>query len=196
MKVTRGYFNSYRISDSNVLNESFGRTRCFSASSIHSASGVAVFISHKHSDLKSVGDENDLKGLLDYLEKNYNVIPYIDSMDKRMPKETCAKTAERIKDVIDACDKFILLATNKALASKWCNWEVGIADKKKFFGQDMAILPMLDDNKSVYDGNEYLELYPYIESFDIDNSRYLYVSIKDGNRRKYITLRDWLNNNY
>jgi len=55
---------------------------------------------------------------------------------------------------------------------------------------------MLDDNKSVYDGNEYLELYPYIESFDIDNSRYLYVSIKDGNRRKYITLRDWLNNNY
>lgn len=196
MKVTRGYFNSYRISDSNVLNESFGRTRRFSASSIHSASGVTVFISHKHSDLKSVGDENDLKGLLDYLEKNYNVIPYIDSMDKRMPKETCAKTAERIKDVIDACDKFILLATNKALASKWCNWEVGIADKKKFFGQDMAILPMLDDNKSVYDGNEYLELYPYIESFDIDNSRYLNVSIKDGNRRKYITLRDWLNNNY
>ena len=117
-------------------------------------------------------------------------------MDKRMPKETCAKTAERIKDVIAACDKFILLATNKALASKWCNWEVGIADKKKFFGQDMAILPMLDDNKSVYDWNEYLELYPYIEAFDMDNKWYLYVSIKDGNKRKYISLKNWLNNNY
>lgn len=112
MKITRGFFNSYKISDSDVINESLRRTRYFSAGSLHSASGITVFISHKHSDLQSIGDMNDLKGLLDYLKSVYNVIPYIDSMDKRMPKETCAETAERIKYVIDACDKFILLATN------------------------------------------------------------------------------------
>lgn len=197
MKLTRGYFNAYKISDSNVINESFSRTRYFSAGSIASASGITVFISHKHSDLKSVGDENDLKGLLDYLKSTYNVVPYIDSMDKRMPKETCAETADRIKYVIDACDKFLLLATNKALASKWCNWEVGIADKKKLPRQDMAILPMLDNNDTLYDGNEYLELYPYIELY-VDQNGYkrLYVSIKDGEKRKWITLYDWLNDNY
>lgn len=197
MKITRGFFNSYKISDSDVINESFRRTRYFSAGSLHSASGITVFISHKHSDLQSIGDINDLKGLLDYLKSVYNVIPYIDSMDKRMPKETCAETAERIKYVIDACDKFILLATNKALASKWCNWEVGIADKKKLPTQDMAILPMLDNNDTLYDGNEYLELYPYLESsIDQYGRKHLYVSIKDGEKRKWISLYDWLNDNY
>lgn len=197
MKITRGFFNSYKISDSDVINESLRRTRYFSAGSLHSASGITVFISHKHSDLQSIGDMNDLKGLLDYLKSVYNVIPYIDSMDKRMPKETCAETAERIKYVIDACDKFILLATNKALASKWCNWEVGIADKKKLPTQDMAILPMLDNNDTLYDGNEYLELYPYLESsIDQYGRKHLYVSIKDGEKRKWISLYDWLNDNY
>lgn len=197
MKITRGFFNSYKISDSDVINESLRRTRYFSAGSLHSASGITVFISHKHSDLQSIGDMNDLKGLLDYLKNVYNVIPYIDSMDKRMPKETCAETAERIKYVIDACDKFILLATNKALASKWCNWEVGIADKKKLPTQDMAILPMLDNNDTLYDGKEYLELYPYLESsIDQYGRKHLYVSIKDGEKRKWISLYDWLNDNY
>jgi hypothetical protein len=197
MKITRGFFNIYRVSDSNIINESFDRTRYFSANSIRSARGITVFISHKHSDLKNVGDENDLKGLLNYLEKTYNVIPYIDSMDKRMPKETCAETAERIKNVMDACDKFILLATNKALASKWCNWEVGVADKMKLYGQDMAILPMLDDNDTLYDGNEYLELYPYMELLaDQFGRKSLCVSIKDGERRRWISLYDWLNDNY
>lgn len=197
MKITRGYFNSYKISDSNVINESFSRTRYFNSGSIVSASGITVFISHKHSDLKSIGDENDLKGLLDYLRSVYNVVPYIDSMDKRMPKETCAETANRIKYVIDACDKFLLLATNKALASKWCNWEVGVADKKKLFTQDMAILPMLDNNDTLYDGNEYLELYPYLESStDQYGRKHLYVNIKDGERKKWISLYDWLYDNY
>jgi hypothetical protein len=197
MKITRGYFNSYKISDSDVINESFRRTRYFSAGSFHSASGITVFISHKHSDLQSIGDMNDLKGLLDYLKSTYNVVPYIDSMDKRMPKETCAETANRIKYVIDACNKFLLLATNKALASKWCNWEVGIADKKKLPTQDMAILPMLDNNDALYDGNEYLELYPYLESStDQYGRKHLYVSIKDGEKRKWISLYDWLFDNY
>lgn len=47
-----------------------------------------------------------------------------------MPKVTSAETATRIKDRISRCDKFILLATNGAIDSKWCNWELGFGDAK------------------------------------------------------------------
>lgn len=191
MKITRGYFNNYRVSDSTVINESYRRTRYFSVDSIRSASGATVFISHKHSDL------TDLQGLLEYLKKEYNVVPYIDSMDKRMPKDTCAETAVRIKQVISACDRFILLATNDALASKWCNWEVGIADKLKLPFNNMAILPMVDTPNSFYDGNEYLEIYPYVDSWlDYSGKRILTVVYKsaDGTPHR-VTLKDWLSGN-
>ena len=191
MIITRGYFSSHRISDSTtMLNEAYYRTRTFSASSISSASGTTVFISHKHDDLE------DLKDFISYLHKDYNIIPYIDSMDKGMPKNTCAETATRIKSVIGNCQKFILLATNKALYSKWCNWEVGIADKTKLPTNNMAILPMKDNNSSFFLGNEYLEIYPFIEEvIDINNYRkYLAVSIHTSNGLKRISLKDWLNN--
>lgn len=87
---------------------------------------VTVFISHKHDDLE------DLKGVLGFLEKNYNVKVYIDSRDSSMPKMTSSKTAEKLKSRIEICNKFILLATNSAIDSKWCNWELGYGDANKF----------------------------------------------------------------
>lgn len=197
MKITRGYFNRYRISDSNVITESYRRTRYFSSTGIRSGAGTTVFISHKHSDMVTDGDMNELKGLLNFLKDEYHIEPYIDSMDKKMPDETCAETAERIKEVINYSEKFILLATNAAIASKWCNWEVGIADKLKLPHNDMAILPMLDDRNSLYKGNEYLELYPYIEErITLSGSRYLGVCIRTNEGRKWITLKNWLENRY
>ncbi len=198
MKIARGYFDSYRNVNSNVLNEAYNRTRYFSASGMRSASGTTVFISHKHSDLESAGDMKDLKGMLNYLKNRYNVVPYIDSMDNKMPKETCAETANRIKSVIDGCNKFLLLATNNAIASKWCNWEVGIADKKKLISNDMAILPMVESRDALYDGSEYLELYPYIEKrYDSYGHEDLYVFIRksDGTSR-WVSLGSWLNDTY
>ena len=188
MKLTRGYFNNYRVSDSAVLNESYNRTRTFSSTGIRSASGTTVFISHKHDDLA------DLQGLLDFLTKEYNVVPFIDSMDKGMPKNTCAETANRIKQAISGCGKFLLLATNKALASKWCNWEVGIADKLKLPTNNMAILPMVDTPGSFYSGNEYLEIYPYVDEWENHaGKRILTVIYRDSNGIEMrVSLRDWL----
>lgn len=191
MKLTRGYFHTYRISDSNVINESYERTRSFSLSGVRSVSGTTVFISHKHDDL------DELKGLLGYLSKNFNVIPYIDSMDNGMPENTCAETANRIKQAINGCNKFLLLATNKALSSKWCNWEVGIADKMKLPTNNIAILPMVDSINSLYLGNEYLEIYPYIDSVtDIYGMKRLNVVYRTTSGvKKTVSLKDWLNNN-
>ncbi len=122
---------------------------------------TTVFISHKHDELE------DLKGIIGFLEKTYNVKAYIDSKDSSMPAVTSGETATRIKDRIDQCDKFILLATNKAIEAKWCNWELGYGDAKKF-KKNIALFPMKPkgDNDTSYKGNEYMSIYPYITYFN------------------------------
>ena len=90
-----------------------------------------------------------LKGLLGYLERYFNVKVYIDSKDPSMPKVTSAKTAENIKARIKQCDKFILLATNGAVESKWCNWELGYGDAHKFRSH-IALFPLKPKATSDY----------------------------------------------
>lgn len=130
----------------------------------HSQYGVrktTVFISHKHDDL------NDLKGILGFLEKTYGVKVYIDSQDPTMPKVTSAETARNIKERIKKCDKFILLATNGAIDSKWCNWELGYGDAQKY-QKNIALFPMKPKESfdSNYRGSEYMSIYPHISYCD------------------------------
>jgi len=154
-----------------------------------------VFISHKHDEL------NDLKGVLGFLEQNYGVKVYIDSQDPSMPKVTSSETAMQIKNRIEKCNKFILLATNGAIDSKWCNWELGFGDAKKY-RDHIALLPMKPAGTydSSYKGNEYLSIYPYISYYNgtekfsngtpVQKGYYVLTQEKDG---VYITLlEDWL----
>lgn len=122
---------------------------------------TTVFISHKHEDLR------DLKGVLGFLQKQFNVKVYIDSQDSSMPLITSAKTAANLKDRIKKCDKFILLATNAAIESKWCNWELGFGDAQKY-KKHIALFPMKPKGTydSLYKGSEYLSIYPYITHSD------------------------------
>lgn len=118
---------------------------------------TTVFISHKHDELQ------DLKGVLGFLQKQYDVKVYIDSQDPSMPKITTATTAANLKARIKKCDKFILLATNAAIDSKWCNWELGYGDAQKFKAH-IALFPLKPKGSYdyLYKGAEYLSLYPYI----------------------------------
>lgn len=121
----------------------------------YAASKKTVFISHKHDDLE------ELRDIIGFLEKQYNVKTYIDSKDPTMPVKTNGETAKRIKERIVQCDKFILLATNGAIESKWCNWELGYGDSQKYDKKCIALFP-INDTFGDYKGNEYLEIYPYI----------------------------------
>ncbi len=120
-------------------------------------SKIAVFISHKHSELE------ELKSIIGFLESHYNVNCYIDSRDPLLPKTTSGETAKRIKDRITACNKLILLATESAIESKWCNWELGFGDASKNT-KNVAIFPIKEKGTldSFYAGKEYLEIYPHI----------------------------------
>ena len=134
----QGHFDPY----SNVrLDEARGAIPV--AHSQYGYRKTTVFISHKHDDLEA------LKGLLGYLERYFNVKVYIDSKDPSMPKVTSAKTAENIKARIKQCDKFILLATNGAVESKWCNWELGYGDAHKFRSH-IALFPLKPKATSDY----------------------------------------------
>lgn len=164
----------------------------------HSQYGVrktTVFISHKHDDLE------DLKGVLGFLQRTYDVKVYIDSQDPTMPKVTSAETALNIRERIKQCDKFILLATNGAIESKWCNWELGYGDAQKY-KDHIALFPIKPKGTydSAYKGSEYMSIYPYVSYFDgtekytngnpISRGYYVRTQGKDTN---YITpLGDWL----
>ena len=195
----QGAFSSYRIEDSRY-SEVLTESRSFSAGTRRPTKRT-IFLSHKHDDLE------DLKGFIGYLERYYTVECYIDSEDPGMPEKTSGETAERIKKFIKTTDRFILLATDNAIASKWCNWELGYGDAQKFKDR-IAILPIKNTGREVYSGNEYMQIYPHIvrvDSSDINGVRLTYpiqfpltpgyyvVSVDSDGKVTYVSLREWIN---
>lgn len=152
-----------------------------------------IFLSHKH-------DEKEyLEGAISFL-KNYGVEVYVDWLDEGMPKTTSAQTAVRLKEKIRDNHKFILLATETAINSKWCNWELGLGDAAKYI-EHIALLPVKKDYTE-FSGSEYLEIYPYV--FIAENSQYIKGAYKvagtyivyptvNGNS-KVILISEWLRN--
>jgi hypothetical protein len=103
-----------------------------------------------------------------------------------MPNEASGETADRIKKMIKENRKFILLATNGTIASKWCNWELGFGDADKYH-EHIAIMPIAEDDGS-WKGNEYLQIYPSIQTDSNNKYSNYYVEFKG----KKVNLIDWL----
>lgn len=143
------------------------------------SSSVTVFLSHKHDEVEI------LKNVISLLRR-CGVNVYVDWMDEGMPKTTSGLTAIKLKNKIDKCKKFIFLGTEGAIASKWCNWELGLGDAKKY-PANIAVMPIAD-KEGIYSGSEYLQIYPVIKSG--------YMSIPDNYfvewERTKTPLRDWL----
>ncbi|UII77185.1 toll/interleukin-1 receptor domain-containing protein [Flagellimonas sp. HMM57] len=145
-----------------------------------------VFFSHSHLDKTIVGK-------IGLLFSKLEIEIYVDWLDKSLPESTNAVTAASIKNKIKDCDKFLFLATYHGLRSKWCNWELGIADAMK--GNDnLAILP-IETKSGKWKGNEYLHLYSEmrINANDLDNIKSSQV-IVHGVNGKEVSLRSWLSN--
>ena len=152
---------------------------------LKTSSKIGVFLSHSHKDKLLI------KEAVSFF-KGINISVYVDWMDEGMPEKTSGVTAQKIKSKIITNQKFILLATNNAVISKWCNWELGIGDTFKLSKDNLAILPLAENSGSWY-GNEYLQIYPRIESVTkSDNDIYdniFRIKYPDG---KYKWLSDWL----
>lgn len=85
---------------------------------------------------------------------------YIDWQDLTMPATPNAETAAKLRNRIVTCDWFLFLATANSMASRWCPWELGYADGKKP-NDKIAVVPTRDQQTT--HGNEYLQLYRYID---------------------------------
>jgi hypothetical protein len=146
---------------------------------------TTLFLSHSHLDKILIEEAVSFFRTL-------NISIYVDWMDETMPERTNGLTASKIKLKIISNDKFVLLATDAAIISRWCNWEVGIGDVLKTHSDKICLLP-LAETKGHWTGNEYLHIYPRIESVQKDNDsvydNIFRVIYPDG---KYIWLDDWL----
>lgn len=170
-----GYRNSTRYY-SKTINESLKE---FKAESRHSK--VTIFLSHKHDETE------ELDSAISFLKK-FGVEVYVDWLDEEMPRTTSGITANRIKQKIKDNRKFIFLATEGAISSKWCNWELGHGDAQKYI-EHIAVLPV-KNNHTDYSGAEYLQIYPYIyESDSIPNS--FLIKYPNGDLKE---LSEWLKN--
>jgi hypothetical protein len=140
---------------------------------------ATLFLSHCHDD-KAVVDK-----VVVFLRKS-GVKVYIDWLDTSMPPTTSEETANRIKQRIRSCDKFLLLATNNAISSKWCNWELGFGDAHKYINK-IALFPLSENSGSWY-GNEYLKIYPRIEesNYVADVYKVIFPNAKE------MSVGDWL----
>ena len=135
------------------------------------------------------------------LLKKIGVNVYVDWMDIGMPKSTSGRTAERIKGKIKDNKKFIFLATEGAINSKWCNWELGFGDAHRFI-KDIAIFPVRDDNNN-FTGSEYLQIYPSIEFVErnsvqrriggyFEEDYYVITPKNENGDRSYVKINVWL----
>lgn len=177
--ITRNYLLSLAQSKagSRGLRGTVNKSRMFSKSTAI----TSIFLSHSHLD----------KGVVEQAKIFFESLGfsiYVDWADETMPEKTDATTAQKIKhQIISGNDKFVLLATNNAVASKWCNWEVGIADPFKLPKNKIALFP-LAENSGTWNGNEYLKIYPRIERGSINESVF-YVWQPDNTLED---ISDWL----
>jgi hypothetical protein len=143
-------------------------------------STTSIFLSHSHHDKAQIEQAK-------IFFENLGFSIYVDWADETMPEKTNGVTAQKIKTKINSNDKFIFLATNNAVSSKWCNWEVGIGDTYKLQNEKIALLPLADNN-GTWNGNEYLQIYPRIEK-SAENST-VYEVIKPNGTKEL--LSQWL----
>ncbi|MEP2986864.1 MAG: toll/interleukin-1 receptor domain-containing protein [Sulfitobacter sp.] len=113
-----------------------------------------AFLSHSHTDAVYA------KRVQAFLEaQGWRV--YIDWEDATMPSKPDKETALKIKDRIKRLDWFLFLATKNSMSSRWCPWEIGIADGVKA-NERIIVIPTRDGYTNY--GSEYLDLYRYIHS--------------------------------
>lgn len=172
-----------------VINESVHQTRYFSA-----AGRATVFLSHKHDDLVN------LKRVVYALEQLHSKV-YVDWLDSSMPRITSRDTAVKIKEKIKKLDKFILIASDAAIESKWCNWELGFGDAQKYDSNKIALFPIRQTDNA-WKGNEYMSIYPTIQYYDgttkySDTHKIIpkgyYYRYKAHDMFRLIPLEKWLN---
>lgn len=140
----------------------------------------------------SFNDKHFALLIVQLLEKQGFTV-YIDLDDDRLKRDNVSrKTVERIANIMDKCKSLIYLHSKSSKVSKWCPWELGYMSGKKNFR--CATIPLVDDNE-MYEHQEYLKIYPYVEWNTITGKpkEYIFSVHEVTNWNIYTTLKHYVN---
>lgn len=163
-----------------VTLESITGTQSYSSEQFDPTQRFDIFLSHSIADKDLV---LGVKGLLE--DKNYTV--YVDWVnDEELDRAQVNKeTADLLRNRMQHCSSLVYIATDNAGNSKWMPWELGYFDGKKAGG--VAILPLVESERSGFNGREYLGLYPHV----IEDNAQIYVEgASEGRVHLYAFVND------
>ena len=159
---TERFFRNYSRTS---LNESqqhvlriFSRTASWSDSE-----KFDIFLSY------NIADKEVVEGIYNYLsELGYKV--YLDFIiDPNLERSSVTKqTADKIHKRLMNSRSLIFAASKYASLSKWMTWELGVVDGNT---SKCMLLPVAQDYETVFNKQEYLNLYPIICLSDFDTPK-------------------------
>jgi hypothetical protein len=86
-----------------------------------SPEGKNVFLSHTSKD------DDLLPGVIRVLEGHGGRV-YVDQRDPALPDLDIFEIANRLREAVRRCQKFVVLVTPRSKDSKWIPWELGLGD--------------------------------------------------------------------
>lgn len=171
-----------RAENANLRLNEITQVRKAESSSVVAGS---TFLSH------SSQDRDITLGVIRIL-KRHGATVYVDEIDPTMPNTTSFETAEKLKQRIKSCRKFVLLATINSNSSKWVPWELGIGDGYKSMS-NIAIFPATDSvDQKAWASWEYLGLYHKICYGDLSGYSNKVWMVRDDRNNTAFELKKWL----
>jgi hypothetical protein len=150
-----------------------------------------VFISHSSKDKLLVDSVREIL-------YNHGADSYVDREDSEMPEKVSSQTAKRLQEKMLICDKFVMIASNNALKSRWVPWELGFADNSTGTSNVGIFLVEEDiDENNEHTGewwekNEYVRLYKIIYRREGPSETSWLVGYPEGFVLLQDDLRNWL----
>jgi len=147
--------------------------------------GKTVFLSHSSKDGAYIA------GAIKFFER-FNASVYVDEADNTLPSKPSPATANTLRTWIQACKRFVIMASDNSRDSRWIPWELGLADGTKGVAQ-VALLPIgPTDTEQYWAELEYLGLYPRILLRQFKGDAGPLWRVYDPRDRKCWHLVDWL----
>ena len=142
-----------------------------------------IFLSHSFMDQTLILSLVDL-----FTEADYAV--YVDWLEDKDygRNQVTPETARMLRERMNLSRGLAYVATQNAVSSKWCPWELGYFDGRK--NSRCCILPIMEMGE--YIGQEYLGLYPYLRYDKVSEEAKEDFLVYDPKTNKFITLEKWL----
>lgn len=143
-----------------------------------------VFLSHS-----SAEPEEILLGIKDQLEEA-GLSVYVDkySDPQLSPNRVDRETAELLRMRMRQSNSLLYVYSQHSQKSRWMPWELGFFDGLK---GAVGVIPVLNGSDNKFKGEEYLNLYPYVDEEKMKGTDVNYLWINE-TRTSYARLDEWV----